>query len=103
MLAANLLVHDGQTLIDKFFCMDGEEGRRHNLYFLSWFTNLRHCLENGMRRYQSGQAYYENKVRLGSRLTPNSMHFRHRNTVLQALMRLAAPLFSVDETAGSNP
>ncbi|WP_173993817.1 GNAT family N-acetyltransferase [Agrobacterium fabrum] len=97
LMAANLLVHDKHTLIDKFFCMDGDGGRPYNLYFLSWFTNLRHCLEHGFTRYQSGQAYYENKVRLGSTLTANTMYFRHRNPVLQTLLRLVSPLFSTDE------
>jgi predicted N-acyltransferase len=100
LLAANLLVHNEGTLIDKFFCMDSEDGRPYNLYFLSWFTNLRYCLDHGLHRYQSGQAYYENKVRLGSKLTPNSMYFRHRNPVLQAALRLASPLLSADETSG---
>ncbi|MFS8045239.1 GNAT family N-acetyltransferase [Rhizobium sp. BR 314] len=97
LLAANLIVHDDRIAIDKFFCMDGEKGRPYNLYFLSWFTNLRYCLDHGIRRYQSGQAYYENKVRLGSKLTANAMFFRHRNPVLQGLLRLVSPLFSTDE------
>ncbi|AVA23382.1 MULTISPECIES: peptidogalycan biosysnthesis protein [unclassified Rhizobium] len=97
LLAANLIVHDGRAAIDKFFCMDGEEGRPYNLYFLSWFTNLRYCLEHGIGRYQSGQAYYENKMRLGSKLTANAMFFRHRNPVLQKILRLVSPLFSTDE------
>lgn len=101
LLAANLIVHDksvgGGVAIDKFFCMDGERGRPYNLYFLSWFTNLRYCLSNGIRRYQSGQAYYENKLRLGSQLTANAMFFRHRNPVLQKILRLVSPLFSTDE------
>ena len=98
LLAANLLVHDGNTLIDKFFCMNSAEGRAYNLYYLSWFTNLRHCLEHGMTRYQSGQAYYENKIRLGSQLTRNTMYFKHRNPVVQWALRLASPLFAADET-----
>ena len=97
LLAANLIVHDEQVAIDKFFCMDGEKGRPYNLYFLSWFTNLRYCLDNGLSRYQSGQAYYENKVRLGSKLTANAMYFRHRNPFLQGLLRLVSPMFSTDE------
>ncbi|OBZ95093.1 hypothetical protein ADU59_14070 [Pararhizobium polonicum] len=103
LLAANILVHDDQTLIDKFFCMDSELGRVHNLYFLSWFTNLRYCLEHGMRRYQSGQAYYENKVRLGSQLTANTMYFRHRNSVVQSLLRLVSPLLASDDFTGKSP
>lgn len=97
LLAANLIVHDEHVAIDKFFCMDGEKGRPYNLYFLSWFTNLRYCLDHGISRYQSGQAYYENKIRLGSKLTSNAMFFRHRNPFLQGLLRLVSPLFSSDE------
>ncbi|MBX5167416.1 MULTISPECIES: GNAT family N-acetyltransferase [unclassified Rhizobium] len=97
LLAANLIVHDDRVAIDKFFCMDGEQGRPYNLYFLSWFTNLRYCLDSGLSRYQSGQAYYENKVRLGSQLAANTMFFRHRNPVLQTLLRLVSPLFSAEQ------
>ncbi|NTF82741.1 GNAT family N-acetyltransferase [Rhizobium rhizogenes] len=97
LLAANLIVHDENIAIDKFFCMGGEAGRPYNLYFLSWFTNLRYCLDHGIGRYQSGQAYYENKVRLGSQLTANTMFFRHRNPVLQKILRLVSPLLSTDE------
>lgn len=98
LLAANLLIHDGHTLIDKFFCMNSEQGRAYNLYFLSWFTNMRYCLKYGLTRYQSGQAYYENKLRLGSRLTRNAIYFKHRNVLAQGLLRFAAPLLGADET-----
>lgn len=98
LLAANLLVHDSHTLIDKFFCMNGTRGREHNLYFLSWFTNLRYCLDHGLTCYQSGQAYYENKVRLGSTLSGNWMYFRHRNSFTHGLLKCVAPLLAVNET-----
>lgn len=96
LLAANLLLQDGATLLDKFFCMDAARGRLFSLYFLSWFTNISLCLERGLRRYQSGQAAYENKLRLGSRLTPTSMYFRHRNPVVNRALQLLAPLLSAD-------
>jgi uncharacterized protein len=99
LLAVNFLIHGNQTLIDKFFCMNNAEGRKYNLYFLSWFTNLRYCLEHGLTRYQSGQALYHDKLRLGSSLTRNSMYFKHRNPVVQGLLRLIAPLFGMDETS----
>ncbi|MGK9086253.1 GNAT family N-acetyltransferase [Brucella intermedia] len=98
ILAANLFVCDEDALVDKFFCMDGKAGRKYNLYYLSWFANLEFCLRNGIRRYQSGQAYYENKVRLGSRLTRNTMFFKHRNRVIQAALKLVSPIFAIKET-----
>jgi predicted N-acyltransferase len=93
LLAANLLLIGGGVLLDKFFCMSAE-GRRHNLYFLSWFTNLGLCLERGLGRYQSGQAAYENKLRLGSRLLPTTLHFRHRNPATNQVLRWISPLLA---------
>ena len=101
LLAANLLLQSGDTLLDKFFCMDAERGRPLNLYFLSWFTNVRLCLERGLGRYRSGQAGYENKLRLGSQVTGTANYFRHRNAVLNGGLRLLAPLFAADPVARS--
>ena len=100
LLAANLLVQDETTLLDKYFLMDPVRGRALNLYFVSWFTNVRLCLERGLRRYRSGQAAYENKLRLGSHLTRTSIYFRHRNPILNSAMRVFAPLFAADPTSG---
>ncbi len=97
LLGANLLLKGGDTLVDKFFCMDAERGRALNLYFLSWFTNVRLALGHRLSCYQSGQAAYANKLRLGSRLAWTSMYFRHRNAVLNGVLRIAAPL--LDPTA----
>src|SRR5262249_37347033 len=96
LLAINLLLRNGDTLLDKFFCMNAERGRAYNLYFLSWFTNVRLCLEQGLSRYQSGAAAYENKLRLGSALTRTTIYFRHQSMLANAALRAAAPFFVVD-------
>ena len=100
LLAFNLLLEDGEVLLDKFFCMEAERGRAHNLYFLSWFYNLDYCLRQGLKRYQSGQANLTDKVRLGSRLTPAAMYFRHRNGLLNSALRALAPLVVGDPLEG---
>jgi predicted N-acyltransferase len=99
LLGANLLLQDGTTLLDKYFCMDGVRGREFNLYFISWFTNVSYCLEHQLTGYQSGQASYENKVRLGSTLTRTSMYFKHRNRFVQGALRLAAPFLIGEDDA----
>jgi hypothetical protein len=101
LLGFNLLLQDGETLLDKYFCMESERGPEHNLYFVSWFTNVRLCLEAGLKRYQSGQAGYGAKVRLGSGLAPTQMYFRHRRALVNQALRWAAPLLS-DDPAGEN-
>jgi predicted N-acyltransferase len=98
-IAANLMLVDGTRLLDKFFCMRGNEGRAHNMYFVSWFANVQFCLDRGLTLYQSGQAGYDTKLRLGSQLRGNWMAFRHRNILLHRLLRLISPLlaFSMPE------
>jgi predicted N-acyltransferase len=96
LLGANLLLRSGATLLDKFFCMDAR-GREHNLYFVSWFTNIEYCLAAGVTCYQSGQAGYDNKLRLGSSLTRTYMHFKHRNRWVQGALRIAAPFLAADD------
>ncbi|HEV2531945.1 GNAT family N-acetyltransferase [Phenylobacterium sp.] len=96
LVGFNLLLQDGVTLLDKFFCMESARGPALNLYFVSWFTNVRLCLERGLQRYQSGQAAYENKLRLGSRLIGADMYFRHRRPLVNRALQWAAPLLADD-------
>jgi predicted N-acyltransferase len=98
LTAANLVLLGDGMLLDKFFCMSAR-GREYSLYFLSWFTNLQICLDHGLTRYDSGQAGYANKLRLGSRLTPMTLHFRHRNGLLNCLLRAVAPFLAPDGPA----
>lgn len=99
LIGFNLLLADGETLLDKFFCMESARGPEFNLYFVSWFTNVRICLERGLRAYQSGQAAYENKLRLGSRLIGAEMYFRHRRPLVNRALAWAAPLLADDPVA----
>lgn len=96
LLAFNLLLKNETVLLDKFFCMSAA-ARDYNLYFLSWFQNVQYCLTHNLKTYQSGQAAYTNKVRLGSTLTRTTMYFRHKNKLMQTALKLAAPFLAADE------
>ncbi|EPR43099.1 hypothetical protein dsx2_2459 [Desulfovibrio sp. X2] len=90
LAAFNLVLENRHALLDKFFGMRADLGREHGLYFVSWLENVRRCIERGLPVYVSGQAGYEAKLRLGSRLAPNWLLFRHGNPVLNGLLRLVA-------------
>lgn len=96
LIGFNLLLRNQDRLMDKFLGMRAELGRRHNLYFLSWLHNVQYCIANGIPLYQSGQAGYAVKRRLGSRLLANWLFFRHRKPWLNALLRLVGQLVRVD-------
>lgn len=96
LAAFNLLLLGRDTVIDKFLGMRYPLARENNLYVVSWIENVRFCLETGRRFLQSGQTAYNAKLRLGSRLTASSIIVRHRNPVINRLIRLAAPLAAFD-------
>lgn len=96
LIGVNLLIASRDTLLDKFFCMDTTRGPARDLWFVSWFTNVRLCLERGLSHYRSGQAGYADKLRLGSRIVDARMYFRHRRPLVNRALRWAAPLLADD-------
>lgn len=70
--------------------------RENNLYFLNWLAAVRFCIERGIRRLEFGQTSYPLKVRLGCRLEPSWIYFRHRLRPVNAALGYAAPMFGFD-------
>jgi len=96
LVAFNLVLHDGKRLLDKFLGMDYACARDYNLYFSSWFENVRYCIEHRIPLYQSGQGLHGVKRRLGSRLSPNWLWYRHRNRSLDAILAVVERLARLD-------
>jgi predicted N-acyltransferase len=96
LIGFNLVLRNRHYLLDKFFGMDYTVGREHNLYYLSWMENVRYCIEQGLVRYQSGQGLEREKLRLGSRLAPNWLWYRHRNRVVDRVFAAVERVFSLD-------
>ncbi|MFO1149051.1 MAG: GNAT family N-acetyltransferase [Alsobacter sp.] len=96
LVAFNFVIETQDRLVDKYIGMDYAVARDLNLYFVSWMTNVEACVERGVPVYQSGQAFYGPKVRLGCRLSPNWMYFRHRNFAVNLMLRGVARLVRLD-------
>ena len=107
LVAFNLVLHDGQRLLDKFFGMDHAVAHKYNLYFYSWIENVRYCIAHGIAVYQAGQGLHREKLRLGSRLSANWLWYRHRNRVLDVVFAAGERLFRLDrfdaDLAALNP
>jgi predicted N-acyltransferase len=95
LLAFNLVLQSPERLIDKFIGASAA-ARADNIYFLSWMENVRRCIAARVPVYDSGQAGYAVKVRLGSHLTLNWNYFRHLNPAVNAILRLIARLVRLD-------
>lgn len=95
-IAFNLCCHTRRKFIDKFIGFSLPRARTFNLYVLSWMTNVRYCIAHGIPILQTGQTGYAMKLRLGSELRRNWIFFRHRNPVINWVLRLAGPLLAAD-------
>jgi len=86
LVAFNLLVVKQQKMVDIYFCMDRELGRKYNLYVLSWIENVRTCVERKIPLYYAGQGAEKTKAHLGATFIPSFILFKHRRPVLNRLL-----------------
>jgi hypothetical protein len=89
LVAFNLVLHDGDRLIDKYIGMDYRHARELNLYYVSWMENVRYAIEHRIGVYQSGQGLPQEKLRMGSALSPNWLWYQHRNRLIDGTMKTA--------------
>ncbi len=97
LIGFNLLFLGRDRVIDKFIGMHYPQARDHNLYALSWMSNVRFCLERGIAHLQTGQTAYASKLRFGSRLEKSWVYFKHRGRVVNTLFRTFGPLLAFDK------
>jgi predicted N-acyltransferase len=97
LLACKLMFVEKDRVIDKFWGMRYPVGREHNLFFVAWMEGVRFALARGAKAFQSGQTAYAQKVKLGSRLDPMWVYFRHRGRITNRIFRTFAPLIAFDK------
>ena len=94
LIAFNLVLHREGVLLDKYIGMHPTLATLYNVYFLSWLHNIEMCIRDGFHTYQSGQAAYETKTRLGASLQPTYIYFKHTNRWLNQPLRWLAKLLA---------
>jgi hypothetical protein len=86
LAAFNLLVVRQEAMVDKYFCMDYELGRKYNLYVLSWLENVRTCVEQKIPLYHAGRGAEKTKAHLGATFIPSFIFFKHRQPVFDRFL-----------------
>ena len=97
LIGFNLLFVENDRVIDKFIGMRYPVARDHNLYVLSWMTNVRFCLQHGIAQMQTGQTAYSSKLRFGSRLDKLWLCYKHRVPFWNWVFRKAGGLMAFDK------
>ena len=88
LVAFNLVLIDEHRLVDKFFGHDLELTRDYSLYVRSWLVNVEYCIDHAIALYECGQAGYASKIRLGCTFEGNTLFFRHRNGLVNSVLKL---------------
>src|SRR5262249_6778484 len=83
-------------VVDKFIGMRYPLSRDYNIYVVRWMENIRYCLRHGIGLLQPGQTGYGLKLRLGSRLVPSAIYFRHRLRLAHAILKFLALFLAFD-------
>ena len=86
LAAFNLLVVKQEAMVDQFFCMDYELGRKYNLYVLSWLENVRTCVERKIPLFYAGQGTEKTKAHLGATFIPSFILFKHRWNIFDRIL-----------------
>jgi len=87
IVAFNLCLVKGNTLIDKVIGMDKTVSRMYSLYYTTFCENIDWCIKNGIRYYCLGITDYHPKLRLGAKLIPLYIYVKLFNPLLRLFGR----------------
>ena len=90
LIGFNCLLQGSGVLMDKYIGLDYDKSHELNLYSLSWIHNIQMCIRDDFHTFQSGQAAYETKLSLGANLAQTYIVFKHRNRMINPLLKLAS-------------
>ncbi len=96
LAAFNLLLIEKNRVIDKYLGMRYPLAREHNLYYLRWMDAVSYCISHNIGSLQDGQTAYREKLRLGARLVPSGIWFKHKNPFINFLLRKFSPFLAFD-------
>jgi hypothetical protein len=96
LIGYNLCFESANMLVDKYVGFRYPEAREANLYFVSWFHNLRFARERGLKYYVAGWTDSQIKAYLGAQFTFTRHAVYVRNGLLRALLRRMSRHFERD-------
>jgi predicted N-acyltransferase len=96
LIGYNICFVHNKRLIDKYIGFEYPAAREANLYFLSWFHNLKFALEQGLEFYVAGWTDPAVKKSLGATFTLTHHAVYIRNPLLRAILKPIKHLFESD-------
>ncbi len=87
LVAFNFCLASADTLMDEYIGFDYSVAYDYHLYFVTFRDIITWCIQNNIKKYESGALTYEPKRRLDCRFMPLSIYVKHRNGLMNLGLR----------------
>ena len=77
-------------LVQNYNGMRYPDGPDNGIFYLDWMSQLRYCMDNGIREMQSGVTTYLIKARLGCSFHHRYYYIRHRYGMVNRIIKSAS-------------
>lgn len=92
LAAFDLCLTSKDVLSDEYVGMDYSVAYDYHLYFVTFRDVITWCIENNIKKYESGALTYEPKKRLGLRFIPLYTYVKHANRFINPAFKAVSPL-----------
>lgn len=101
LIGFSLVILGPDKLVQTYNGMRYPEGPDNGLFYLDWMTQLQLCIEHRIPVLQSGATTYLIKARLGCKFKRSYVYVRHRNRIMNALLKTASPFIDMERSDAS--
>ncbi|MBF0485866.1 MAG: GNAT family N-acetyltransferase [Candidatus Omnitrophica bacterium] len=92
LVAFDLCLVKGDTLVDEYIGMDYPLAYDYHLYYVTFRDIVNWCIQNNVTKYESGALNYDPKKRLDFRFVPHTIYMKHRNRIMNVFFGLLAEI-----------
>lgn len=98
LVAFHLCLISGGLLVAEYLGFDYDVAYKYHLYFVVFRDEIKWCIRNGIRRYETGPLNYDPKKRLDFKFVAEYIYFRHVNPLMNFTLRLIASLLKPENS-----
>lgn len=98
LIGFTFLLRDDKNIQEKYTGMRYPDGPDNGLFFQNWMLHLEEAVDLGMEELNLGETTYITKQRLGCRFRRSWLFLRHRNPLLNWILRRLSPHLGLDQS-----
>ena len=98
LIGFSLVLLGRSKLIQTYNGMRYPEGPDNGVFYLDWMTQVRLCIDKRIPVMETGVTTYLIKARLGCKFRRSYIYVRHRNPVMNAIVKAVSPFINLERS-----